>query len=366
MKKKFFVLSIILNLIFVLPVFTKNKSDSFLKKALWWQLVDEKQKIIQCELCPRECILQPNQSGYCTARINKDGTLYTLTYNKPVSLAVDPIEKKPVFHMLPGTKSFSLATAGCNLRCIHCQNWEISQRPPQTIQSYNFTAEQIVKMAKESGARSISYTYTEPVIFYEYMLDIAKLAKKEGLKNVMVTSGYINTPPLEELVKYIDVFRVDLKGFSEEFYKKLALGKLQPVLETLKFVKQRNSFVEIINLIIPTLNDNPDEIKKLCLWVKENLGDETPIFFSRFYPMHKLTNLPPTPVATLEQAHKIAKDIGLKYVYIGNVPGHPYENTFCPKCNNIVIGRIGYSITQNNLKNGKCKFCGYKIVGIWE
>ncbi|MFN3550513.1 MAG: AmmeMemoRadiSam system radical SAM enzyme, partial [Endomicrobiia bacterium] len=255
---------------------------------------------------------------------------------------------------------------GCNLRCIHCQNWEISQRSPEEIKPYQLTPQQIVKMATDSGSQSISYTYTEPVIFYEYMLDIAKEAKKYNLKNVMVTSGYINLEPLDELVKYIDVFRVDLKGFSEEFYRKLAYGKLQPVLKVLKYLKQKGAFVEVVNLIIPTMNDNPEEIKKMCLWIKENLGDETPLFFSRFYPMYKLTNLPPTPVETLEKAYHIAKDVGLKYVYIGNVVGHPYESTYCPKCKKVLIKRVGYSVLENNIIKGSCKFCATKIPGIWE
>ncbi|MCS7231233.1 MAG: AmmeMemoRadiSam system radical SAM enzyme [Elusimicrobiota bacterium] len=336
------------------------------KEALFWKILDEKEKIIQCVLCPRECILKPNQSGYCTVRINIDGKLYTLTYNHPVSIAVDPIEKKPVFHMLPASKSFSLATAGCNLRCIHCQNWEISQRPINEIKYYKITPQEIVKMAIETGCQSISYTYTEPVIFYEYMLDIAKEAKKRKIKNVMVTSGYINLEPLDELIKYIDVFRVDLKGFSEEFYKKLAAGKLQPVLEMLKYLKQKGAFIEVVNLIIPTMNDDPQDIRKMCIWIKQNLSDETPLFFSRFYPMYKLKNLPATPIETLEKAYKIAKEVGLKYVYIGNVPGHPYESTYCPNCKKILIKRVGYNVLANNIIQGKCKFCNTKIPGIWE
>ncbi len=347
-------------------LFAISSSFGLLKEASWWYVLDEQKKILQCELCPRECILKPNDIGYCTVRQNIDGKLYTLTYNHPVSLAVDPIEKKPVFHMLPGSKSFSLATAGCNLRCIHCQNWEISQRNPKEIKCYTISPQEIVKMAKEQKAQSISYTYTEPVIFYEYMLDIAKEAKKAQLRNVMVTSGYINLKPLEALLPYIDVFRVDLKGFSEEFYKKLAKGKLQPVLEVLKFLRQHGAFIEVVNLVIPTMNDDPQEIKKMCLWIKENLGEETPLFFSRFYPMYKLTSIPPTPVETLEKAHKIATSVGLKFVYIGNVPGHPAESTYCPKCKKVLIHRIGYNVLQNNIVKNRCKFCGRKIPGIWE
>ncbi|MCS7150871.1 MAG: AmmeMemoRadiSam system radical SAM enzyme [Endomicrobia bacterium] len=341
-------------------------SQTEYKQALFWQVVDEKQKILQCTLCPRECILKPSQRGYCTVRININGKLYTMSYNHPVSIAVDPIEKKPVFHMLPGSKSFSLATAGCNLRCIHCQNWEISQRLPEEVHAYKLTPQQIVKMVIESGSQSISYTYTEPVIFYEYMLDIAKEAKKYKLKNVMVTSGYINLKPLDELINYIDVFRVDLKGFTEDFYRKLAAGRLQPVLDVLKYLRQKGAFIEVVNLIIPTMNDNPIEIKKMCEWIKDNLGDETPVFFSRFYPTHKLTNLPPTPVKSLEKAYDIAKEVGLKFVYIGNVPGHPYESTYCPNCKKILVKRIGYNVAENNIVKGKCKFCNAKIPGIWQ
>ncbi|MCX7715830.1 MAG: AmmeMemoRadiSam system radical SAM enzyme [Endomicrobia bacterium] len=364
MKTKIFLFFIIFNLQFL--IFNLISAETKYKEALFWQTVDSKQKIIQCLLCPRYCMIKPNHRGYCTVRININGKFYTLNYNHPVSIAVDPIEKKPVFHMLPGSKSFSLATAGCNLRCIHCQNWEISQRLPEEIISYQLTPHQIVKMAIKSGSQSISYTYTEPIIFYEYMLDIAKEAKKYNLRNVMVTSGYINLPPLDELVNYIDVFRVDLKGFTEEFYRKLAAGKLQPVLDVLKYLKHKGAFIEVVNLIIPTMNDNPEEIKKMCLWIKENLGDETPLFFSRFYPMYKLTTLPPTSVETLEKAYNIAKNVGLKYVYIGNVPGHPYESTYCAKCNKVLIKRVGYSVLENNIVDTKCKFCGNKIPGIWK
>ncbi|MCX7957108.1 MAG: AmmeMemoRadiSam system radical SAM enzyme [Endomicrobia bacterium] len=359
-SKIFFILTIFYTLTF------KVLAQDLYKEALFWQKFDNQEKTLQCLLCPRECILKPGKVGYCTVRINIDGELYTLTYNNVVSIAVDPIEKKPVYHTLPGTKSFSLATAGCNLRCIHCQNWEISQRPISEIKAYKISPKEIVKMAIESESKSISYTYTEPIIFYEYMLDVAKEAKKYNLKNVMVTSGYINLQPLDELTKYIDVFRVDLKGFSEEFYKKLALGKLQPVLEVLKYLKKKGVFIEVVNLIIPTMNDNPKQIKEMCKWIKENLGDETPLFFSRFYPTYKLINLPPTPVKTLEEAYKIAKDVGLKFVYIGNVPGHPYESTYCPLCKKIIIKRIGYSVEEINIVNGKCKFCSTIIPGIWK
>ena len=335
-----------------------------LKEAAYYTKLDN--KFVQCGLCPRRCTLSPGLSGYCTVRKNIDGKLYSLVYGKPVSIAVDPIEKKPVFHMFPGSLSFSLATVGCNMRCIHCQNWQISQALPGEVKTYEFTPEEIVEQAVKSGSKSIAYTYNEPVVFYEYMYDIARIARSRGLKNVMVTSGWINTEPFRNLCKYLDVARIDLKGFSDEFYGKLANASLAPVLETIKTAKSEGVWVEIINLVIPGYNDDTVKIKEMCKWIKNNAGADVPVYFSRFFPQHKLQSVPPTPVKTLEKAREIAMSAGLNYVYIGNVAGHPGENTYCPKCRKKLIGRVGYTITENNIKNGKCKFCGRKIPGIWE
>ena len=332
--------------------------------ASYWQKV--KDNIVQCVLCPRRCVIKPGMRGFCTARINKEGALYTLGYGNPVAVHVDPIEKKPFFHVLPGTNAFSIAVAGCNMRCLFCQNWGISQAKPDEVSAYDMPPEKVVDEAIRNDCPFIVYTYTEPTIFYEYMLDISKLARAKGLKTGMHTCGYINQEPLKELLKYMDAVNVDLKSFDEGFYKKMgALAELKPVLDTLKEIKKEGVWLEITNLIIPGQNDDPGQIRRMCKWIKENLGDETPLHFSRFMPSFQLQNLPPTPIEKLEEAYRIASDVGLKYVYIGNVPGHPQENTYCPNCKKLVVGRAGYEILENNIKDGKCKFCGYKIAGIW-
>lgn len=333
--------------------------------ASYWEKARE--NIVHCLLCPRSCVIQMGRRGYCTVRINKDGMLYTLGYGNPIAVHVDPIEKKPFFHVLPGTEAFSIAVAGCNMRCLFCQNWQISQARPDEVTAYDMAPEDIVKEAKNSGCPFIVYTYTEPTVFYEYMLDISKLARSRGLKAGMHSCGYINEEPLNELLKYMDAVNVDLKSFNPEFYRKMgAMAELEPVLNTLKTIKRQGVWLEITNLIIPGQNDDPEEIKKMCVWIKDNLGDEAPLHFSRFMPSFRLQNLPPTPVEKLEEAYKIAKAAGLKYVYIGNVPGHIYENTYCPRCGKTAVHRVGYRVLENNIVNGKCKFCGEKIAGIWS
>lgn len=333
--------------------------------ASYWQKV--KGNIVQCLLCPRKCVLNVGQRGVCTVRINKDGSLYTLGYGNPIAVHIDPIEKKPFFHVLPGTNALSIAVAGCNMRCLFCQNWQISQGRPDETVNYSMSPEDVSSEAIKNNCPFIVYTYTEPTVFYEYMLDIAKLAKSKGLKNGMHTCGYINLEPLKELLKYMDAVNVDLKGFNEEFYKKMgAMAELEPVLETLKAIKKAGVWLEITCLIITGQNDDPEEIRKMCIWIKESLGDEAPVHFSRFMPAFRLQNLPPTPISKLEEAYGIAKEAGLKYVYIGNVPGHQYENTYCPNCGKMVVGRIGYAILEYNIKDGKCPSCGYRIAGIWS
>ncbi|MFH1397435.1 MAG: AmmeMemoRadiSam system radical SAM enzyme [Candidatus Omnitrophota bacterium] len=334
------------------------------KEALYYQKLDKKS--VQCQLCPRNCVISAGKRGFCGIRENRDGKLYALSYSKPVAIHVDPIEKKPLFHFLPGSRAFSVATAGCNLKCNFCQNWEISQKIPEEVNFVYMAPEELVRQAAASGARSIAYTYTEPTIFYEYMLDTARRAKLQGLKHVMHSSGYINEEPLKELCLYLDGANIDLKGFSEEFYAKMCQGALEPVLKSLKVLKNAGVHLEITNLVIPGANDDPELIKKMCLWIKDNLGADTPLHFSRFYPLYKLSSLSPTPLEALERARQIAIDAGLKYVYIGNLAGHQAENTNCPKCLKQVIGRQGYIITENNLEKGRCKFCGEKIEGIWE
>jgi pyruvate formate lyase activating enzyme len=298
-------------------------------------------------------------------RENRDGRYYSLVYGNPCAVHPDPIEKKPFFHVLPGTISYSLATVGCNFQCKFCQNWEISQASPEDVYSKEVSPEMVVKEAKEIRARSVAYTYVEPTIFYEYMLDIGTLVKKSGLLNVYHSNGFINPDPLKNLCKVLDAANVDLKGFTENFYHELCGGELTPVLETLKTLKKEKVHLEITNLIIPTKNDDPSVLREMCLWIKRELGGDTPIHFSRFYPLYKLKSLPPTPVSTLEKAREAALSAGLEYVYIGNIPGHPSENTFCPKCKKRIIQRTGYMVGEVNLKDGKCRYCGKPIPGIW-
>jgi pyruvate formate lyase activating enzyme len=320
---------------------------------------------IQCELCPRRCRVAKGKRGFCRVRENRRGKYYSLVYGNPCVIHLDPIEKESFLHVLPGTPSLTLSTAGCNLQCKFCENWEISQAFPEDVYSYDIPPEIVVKKAKAMGARSIAHTYAEPTIFYEYMLDTGSCAKKEGLLNIIHSNGFINEGPLRNLCKVLDAAHIDLKGFTETFYRELSNGELAPVLETLKTLKEEKVHVEITNLVIPTKNDDMSVVREMCLWVKSELGADTPVHFSRFYPLHKLKRLPATPVSTLEKARALALSTGLEYVYIAKVPGHEGWNTFCPRCKKMIIQRTGYMIGEMHLKGGKCGYCGKPIPGIW-
>ena len=320
---------------------------------------------IQCELCPRQCRVPEGKRGFCRVRENQDGKCYSLVYGNPCAIHLDPIEREPFFHVLPGTKALSIATAGCNFECKFCENWEIALASPDDVYSYEIPPEVMVKRAKDMRAHSIAYTYAEPVVFYEYMLDTAHSAKEAGLLNVIHTNGFINPDPLRNLCNVLDAAQIDLKGFTDTFYRELCSGELAPVLETLKTLKQEKIHMEITNLIIPTKNDEMSGVRDMCLWLKKELGADTPIHFSRFYPLHKLKRLPPTPVSTLEKAREVALSSGLEYVYIGKIPGHEGWHTFCPKCKKIVIQRTGFMISEMHLKEGNCGYCGKPIPGIW-
>ncbi|MCM8806027.1 MAG: AmmeMemoRadiSam system radical SAM enzyme [Candidatus Omnitrophica bacterium] len=353
-------------LVFILSLFITVvcQTQEKLHEALFYEKADE--SAVQCHLCPKNCLIPEGKYGFCRARKNINGTLYAIGYGKPCSVAIDPIEKKPFFHFLPGSSAFSIASAGCSLRCLFCQNWQISQFSPEETRNINLPPEAVVKLAKEKNCPVIAYTYSEPVNFYEYMFDTAKLARSAGIKNVMHTAGFINQEPLEKLLPYIDAANVDLKGFSPEYYKNVCGANLDDVLKALKTMKKYKIWIEITTLIVPGYNDSPEELSKLCEWIKNNLGPETPVHFSRFQPMYKLAHLTATPYQTLENAYKIAKQTGLKYVYIGNVYGNPYENTVCPKCGKIIVKRKGFEVIENHIKKGKCEYCGTKIAGIWE
>ncbi|MBC7074329.1 AmmeMemoRadiSam system radical SAM enzyme [Candidatus Parcubacteria bacterium] len=322
--------------------------------------------LVQCKLCPNRCVLKPGEIGRCKARKNIDGKLYSLVYGKVASVHLDPIEKKPFYHFLPGSKAFSISTTGCNLQCKFCQNWQISQVFPWEVKTVEMTPEQVVEEAIKSGAKSIAFTYNEPTVYYEFMLDVAKLAKEKGLKTVIVSSGYINPEPLRNLLPYIDAFKIDFKGFSNKFYEELTVfGRVEPVMEAMKIIKQSGKWLEIVNLVIPGYNDSDEDIKNLALWVKENLGEDTPLHFTRFHPDYKLLNVPPTPIETLLKARKIAMDLGLKYVYAGNILDIESNTTYCPDSKKPAILRQGFQVLQNNLKNGYCE-SGEKIPGVWE
>ncbi len=321
---------------------------------------------IECEICPKKCQIADRERGYCGNKENRGGTYYTLVHSQPCSLHNDPIEKKPLFHYLPGTNALSLATAGCNFECRFCQNWRIAQYRPEQVDSYFLPPEKVVELAKDRGSPTVAYTYSEPVVFYGYMYDIAKLARKEGVGGAMISNGFINEEPLKDLCQHLTAVKVDLKAFTEDFYKNYCSGELKPVLDTLVTLKKIGIWHEIVVLLIPTLNDGEEEIKAMSKWIMDNLGPDVPIHFTRFHPTYKIKNLPPTPKQSLERARNATMEAGLHYVYIGNLWGHDGENTYCPGCKRIVIRRVGFNVLANELKDGRCPQCGIKIPGVWK
>jgi len=345
-------------------VVRSEMSESPLKEAMFYEKLSGNR--VQCQICPRRCIIPEGERGFCRNRENRGGTLYSLVYGKPCTVNMTVPEKGPLYHFIPGHRRLALATVSCNLRCKYCQNWQISQRSVEEVSHYDLSPEEIVELALKNKAKSVSFTYTEPTAFYEYVYDISRLAKERGLKTSIISNGFINPEPLRELLKVLDAVKIDLKGFSEEFYAEVSSARLEPVLTSLKIVKEEGVHLEIVNLVLPTLNDDPEMIRAMCQWIKDNLGEDVPLHFTRFFPNYRLTNLPPTPVETLEMAREIALDVGLQYVYIGNVPGHEANNTYCPKCGKLLIRRAYMAILENNIVNGRCKFCGHKIPGIWE
>jgi pyruvate formate lyase activating enzyme len=323
---------------------------------------------VQCELCPKMCLIEPGQSGECRVRINIDGVLRTVVYGYPCSINIDPVEKKPLNHFLPGTPILSIATVGCNLHCENCQNWEISQANPEdgNISAYSCPPDKLVALTKRYNCPSLAYTYTDPIVYYEYTYDTAKLARSAGIRNVLVTAGYINEQPWKKLLEHIDAANIDLKGITDDFYRRVCSATLKPVQNALILAKASGILVEVTNLIIPTLNDKPEEIRQLAKWVKSNLGRETPLHFSGFYPRYKMRHLPPTSLKTLETAQQIAKSEGLDYVYIGNLSSKEGSNTYCPGCKGLLIERSGFTILKNRLKNGSCPDCSKEIYGVWK
>jgi pyruvate formate lyase activating enzyme len=342
-------------------LFTQKKENII--EAKYYDKLSNKK--IQCKLCPRQCTIDNLERGYCGVRENRNGIYYTLVHSQACTYHIDLIEKKPLFHFLPSTEAFSFATVGCNVECKFCQNWQISQIRPEQTKNYYIPPSDIADTGRKNYCKSIAYTYSEPVIFYEYMYDTILAGKKQGLKSVMISNGYINPDPLKKLCEVIDAIKIDLKAFTDAFYKNYVKGELKPILNTLEEIKKSNVWLEIVYLVIPTLNDKEDEFKQLAKWIATNLGYDVPIHFTRFYPQYKLQNLPPTPVNTLERAKQICDAQGLHYVYIGNVPGNPGENTICPRCKNKVIERAGYTVKNIDIKKSLCGNCGGFIPGIW-
>ncbi len=335
-----------------------------LKEAMFYTALENNR--VLCQLCPHQCVLADRESGLCRVRSNISGKLYSMVYGKPCTYDIGPIEKAPLYHFIPGHRRLCIATVGCNLRCKYCHNWHISQTGPGRVREYEMTPGQMVSEAFRRGVRSISFTYTEPTVFYEYMYDISRMAQREGLKVSIVSNGYINPAPFRKLLTYLDAVKIDLKAFDDEFYRDVTSARLKPVLRTLKVLKEENIFFEIVNLVVPTLNDDPDEVKRMCDWIVHELGEHVPVHFSRFVPTYRLANLSSTPVRTLERAVDIAHNSGLQYVYIGNVPGHKYNSTYCPGCDKRLIHRSHFSVLSNHIAQAKCNHCGYEIHGIWE
>lgn len=336
----------------------------YMKEALFYKGLDD--DLVGCFLCPRCCVIKPGSFGYCRARKNVGGLLYSLVYGKPCSVGVDPIEKKPLFHFLPGSSIFSIGTAGCNFRCKNCQNFEISQATVEDLPHHDLPPEKVVDEAIKANCKSIAYTYTEPTVFGEYVIDTSVIAHSKGLRNVLVTNGYTSEDSFSDLYRNVDAANVDLKGFSDDFYKKVVGARLQPVLDTLLRIKdETNTWLEVTNLLIPTLNDSEKMIRDMCKWIVDNLGPDVPLHFSRFFSMYKLENLSATPESTLTKARDIARGAGLNYVYIGNFHSEKGEYTVCPECKEEVIKRDRYSIEKNDVKDGKC-VNGHKISGVWE
>jgi len=320
---------------------------------------------VQCQICPNRCELAPGDRSICRSKVNIGGKLYSLTYGNPCSVHVDPIEKKPLNHFYPRSLIFSIATTGCNFRCLNCQNWEISQKKPEEVRHSELFPKDVVRAAQKKNIPSIAYTYSEPITFYEYMYDTARLARKAGLKNVLVSNGYINQEPFLRLCKYLDGANVNLKSFDNSIYLSLNGGTLEPVLNTFKNMHKEGVWFEITTLVVPTHVDNPEMIKKMCGWILNELGPDYPLHLLRFFPRYKLTRLPATPVETLEKLRDLALQEGIRYVYLGNVPGHEGVHTYCHNCHKILIERKGYYIGEYNLEKGLCRFCGTKIPGRW-
>ncbi len=320
---------------------------------------------LQCTLCPKACELEDGDRGVCKVRENKKGEGFTLAYGNPALVQEDPIERKPFYHVHPASRVLSICTVGCNLQCKFCEVWDIALVSPEDVHVFDLPPEAAIDHARSSHVKAISYAFAEPVVFYEYMSDIATLAKNAGLLNLIHTAGYIQPEPLRLLCGKVDAANVDLKSFDQDFYNTVVGGELEPVLNTIKTLHRAGVHLEITNLIIPTLNDDMDKIREMCTWLVDELGPDVPLHFSRFYPLYQLSALPRTPVSTLDQARSIAMEAGLNYVYIAKVIGHEGENTLCPACGETLIKRLGFVVEDNRIEDGRCGFCQAPIPGLW-
>jgi pyruvate formate lyase activating enzyme len=334
------------------------------REASWYKKLAEGR--VECQLCPRACQVADQERGGCGVRENRSGTYYTLVHGVACSLHVDPIEKKPFFHVLPGRTALSFATAGCNVECKFCQNWEISQFRPEQVRAQYWPPEELAKLAHSNGAPVLSATYSEPVVFWEYVRDTALAGRKIGVRSAVVSNGFIQEKPLRDALPYLAAIKVDLKSFRESFYRDMVRGELKPVLRALEIIRASGTWLEIVVLQIPTMNDSEVETRDLARWIKSSLGPDVPVHITRFHPTYRLTDLPPTPVVTLERSYAIAHAEGLHFVYLGNVPGHAAESTYCPKCDACVIRRVGFQILENRLSRGACPDCKQPIPGVWS
>ena len=322
---------------------------------------------VRCELCPRQCELEEGERAPCRVRENRDGSCYTLVYGNPALVQEDPIERKPFFHVKPGSRALSISTAGCNLACKFCEVWDMALVKPEEVYAYEFPPAKILNQAQAGAVSALSFAFGEPVIYYEYMDTIAEKAKNAGMLNLMHTAAYIQEEPLRKIIEKMDAINVDLKGFTEEFYRDYVGGDLNKVLENLKLIRESNIHLEITNIVIPTLNDDTAKIKEMCEWIRDELGEDVPLHFARFYPLYQLSALPRTPVSTMENARNTALEAGLKYVYLSRVTGHEGENTFCPNCGEKLIDRKGFVVEEQNIEdNGQCAFCGFQLPGHWK
>ena len=336
----------------------------FVREARFYQQLAG--NVVRCQLCPRQCEVPEGARGYCRVRENRKGKYFTLVHSRVVAAHVDPIEKKPFFHFLPGAVAFSIATGGCNVHCKFCQNWEISQARPEELRGLYLPPGDLVQNAQRNDCGVLAYTYSEPVVFSEYVIDAAEAGRKAKLKSVVVSNGFIRPEPLRAVCDAVDAIKIDLKSYSEKYYREVVRGELRPVLDSIVNVRKSGRWLEIVYLVVPTLNDSDADFRGVSQWVKREVGVDVPIHFTRFRPLYLLTNLPPTPVGTLERAKAIADAEGLQYAYIGNVPGHAGENTYCPGCRKLLIERIGFTATPVNLDKGKCKGCKRPIPGVWS